>query len=306
MADLTLVVLAAGMGSRYGGMKQLEPVGPSGETIMDYSVYDGVRAGFNRVVFVIRPDMESAFRAFARGRYGAKVDVATVLQRLEDVPPDVSIPAQRTKPWGTGHAVLAAEGATPGPFAVVNADDFYGREAFDAAARFLKLPSTHPTFALIGYRLEDTVSEAGGVNRGVCRVDAEGWLLGIEEVVGIKQADGRMGRWAANGVYYPGDTLVSMNFWCLTPAVFPILGAGFEAFLRSLLPIRPSTHPPIAEFPLPVAFQAALTSGAARVKVLQPGARWWGMTYPADRPAVQTAIRKMVAGGRYRSPLFSP
>lgn len=221
---LTLVVLAAGMGSRYGGMKQLEPVGPGGATLMDYSVHDAILAGFHRVVFVIRPNMEEAFGAFAAARFGRRIEVATAHQRLEAVPPGVVIPPGRAKPWGTSHAVLAAEAVTRGPFAVVNADDFYGRAAIAAAAAFLREPGDQrtPTFALVAYPLAGTLSPTGGVNRGICRVDAAGWLQAIEEVKDIRPAPAPP---------YPRSTVVSMNLWCFTPAVFPLIRDGFATFL---------------------------------------------------------------------------
>src|SRR6476659_5406235 len=191
----TLVLLAAGMGSRYGGVKQLEEVGPGGATLMDYSIYDGVRARFKNVVFIIRPDLEEAFRATILPRYAGKVEVATAHQRLDALPEGIVVPPGREKPWGTGQAVLAAEGAVQGPFVVANADDFYGAPAFAAAAEFLRTPPPEgaAVFALVGYRLSDTLSEHGAVNRGACRVDHEGWLERVEEVYEIAPTtDGKL------------------------------------------------------------------------------------------------------------------
>ena len=286
----TLVVLAAGMGSRYGGLKQLDPVGPGGSTLMDYSVYDAGRAGFGRVVFVIRPDMEEAFRPFVAERYGSAIAVATAHQRREDIPPGVRIPPDRTKPWGTGQAVLAAEPHVTGPFAVINADDFYGRKAYDALARFF-VESRDDTIALVSYRLNDTLSESGGVNRGVCRVDATGWLEGIEEMYDIRRgAEGKLAD--REGRALTDATPVSMNFWGFTPAVFRLLHDGFDTFFRTADLAK-------GEYLLPTELNAAMLRGAVRIRALDAGSRWFGMTYPADRPAVAAALARLVADGVY-------
>lgn len=288
-----LVILAAGMGSRFGGMKQLAAVGPSGETLMDYSVFDAARAGFGSVVFVIRSEMESSFREFASVRYATTLPFTTVHQRLDDVPASARVPADRPKPWGTGQAVLAAEPAVCGPFAVVNADDFYGAEAYAAVTNFFRESAggadarkAAADFALVGYRMQDTLSEAGGVNRGVLRVEDDGSLASIEEVFDI-----RPGSW-------PGETLVSMNMWGFTPAVFRILREGFSQFLTR-------ADVASAEYLLPAAIQHAMDSGAASVRVLDPGSAWFGITYPTDAPSVSAALRGRVADGRYPSPLFA-
>jgi hypothetical protein len=299
-APLTLVVLAAGMGSRYGGMKQLEGVGPAGETLMDYSVYDAVRAGFTRVVFVIRPEMETAFRAFATGRYGSQIGVTTAHQRLDDLPAGFVVPVERRKPWGTAHAVLAAEPGVTGPFVVVNADDFYGEPAYVAAARFLKTEAggSPPAWAVVGYRLRDTLSEAGGVNRGVCHTDAQGWLQGIEEVLDIEVArDGYSGRAGATLRHFDGREPVSMNMWAFTPDVFGLLRGGFVEFLRNEGLER-------REYLLPTVAQEAVRHGEARIRVLDAGSQWHGMTYPDDRRVVAAALRMLTTSGRYPSPLW--
>lgn len=278
------------MGSRYGGLKQLDPVGPNGATLMDYSVFDARRAGFGKVVFVIRPDMEEAFRPFVSERYGSAIDVATARQRREDIPAGVDGPSERTKPWGTGQAVLAAEPEVRGPFAVINADDFYGRAAYEGLAGFFGA-SRDDTFALVGYRLSDTLSESGGVNRGVCKVTADGWLDGIEEMYEIqRRADGT---YAGRGSIPLTDrTLVSMNFWGFTPAVFGLLRRGFADFFRSADLLK-------GEYLLPTEIDRAIHAGRVKVKVLDAGSRWFGMTYPADRPAVSAAIHRLVAEGAY-------
>lgn len=286
----TLVVLAAGMGSRYGGLKQLDPVGPGGATLMDYSVFDAKRAGFGRVVFIIRPDMEEAFRPFVAERYGSTIDVATAHQRKEDIPAGVTPPPDRAKPWGTGQAVLAAERQVNGPFAVINADDFYGRGAYEALARFFA-GNRDDTFALVGYRLVDTLSESGGVNRGVCRVSRDGWLEDIVETYDIqRRADGRLA--GKDGAPIADETPVSMNFWGFTPAVFPLLRAGFDEFFRTADLAK-------GEYLLPSELDRAVKRGAARVRVIESGSRWFGMTYPGDRPAVSAAIHRLVTEGAY-------
>lgn len=288
-----LVILAAGMGSRFGGMKQLAAVGPSGETLMDYSVFDAARAGFGSVVFVIRPEMERSFREFASARYASTVPFTTAHQRLDDVPAGARVHAGRLKPWGTGQAVLAAEPAVGGPFAVVNADDFYGAGAYAAVSSFFSESARDAgareaaaAFALVGYRMQDTLSEAGGVNRGVLRVGSDGALASIEEVFDI-----RSGSW-------PGETLVSMNMWGFTPAVFRILREGFKHFLAR-------DYASNSEYLLPAAIQTAVDGGAATVRVLDPESAWFGITYPADAHSVSTALRGRVADGWYPSPLFA-
>lgn len=288
------------MGSRYGGVKQLEAVGPAGATLMDYSIYDAYRAGFRKVVFVIRADLEEAFRRTILPRYAGKLEVATVHQRLEDTPGGAPVPPGRVKPWGTGQAVLAAAGAVTGPFVVANADDFYGAPAFAAAAEFLRIPAPDgaSVFALVGYRLRDTLSEHGAVNRGVCRVDGEGWLAQVEEVLEIAPAADQalMGRGPRGHVTLQGEALVSMNFWAFTPAIFPILRAGFVRFFDGADAKQ--------EFLLPAAVQDALERRAARVRVLDAGSRWFGMTYPADRPRVETAVSALVRSGVYPERLW--
>jgi len=297
---LTLVVLAAGLGSRYGGLKQLEAVGPGGETLMDYSVYDASVAGFGRVVFVIRPEMETAFRVFAQGRYGERVSVTTAHQRLDDIPSGFVVPVGRVKPWGTAHATLAAEAAVAEPFVVVNADDFYGASAFAAAAAFLREPpGTPPVWALVGYRLRDTLSEAGGVSRAVCGTDTGGRLTTIEEVHEIA-ARGPDFTGLAEGrtLLLKGDEPVSMNIWAFTPEVFGLLRRGFVTFLH-----RPDLEK--SEYLLPTHVQEAIRSGEARVQVLPAGSVWHGITHPADLPRVQAEMRRLHREGHYPPTLWT-
>ncbi len=299
MSILTLVVLAAGMGSRYGGLKQIDPMGPSGETVLDYTVYDAVRAGFGRVLFVIRRDFEAEFRASVGARFtGRGVVVDYVFQSLDALPEGHALPAGRTKPWGTGHAVWCARDALDGPFAVVNADDFYGAGSFARLAEFLRAtdaarPAT-PEFAMVGFRLANTLSEHGAVSRGVCAVGADGMLAGIEEHAGILAAEVGAGA----GCKYKPDTVVSMNCWGFAAADFlPRLDARWREFLAA------NGASEKAEFYLPFAVNDLLAAGEARVRVLPTDDSWFGVTYREDKPRVQAAIAALVASGAYPSPL---
>ncbi len=303
-----LLVLAAGLGSRYGGAKQTEPVGPGGAMLLDYAVFDAARAGFGAVVFVIRPEMDPAFSDTVLPRFVGRVAVRTVHQRM-DQPGDVSIPAGRTKPWGTAHAVLAAADAIAAPFAVINADDFYGRASYEAVAGFLRAPQEPgaPTYALAGFRLDHTLSEAGGVNRAVCEVDGDGWLRAVSEVLHIAADAGGALRGDDHGRprTLRGDVPVSMNLWAFTPAIFPQLRAGFEAFVRGE-PASAVAHadPLKREFLIPTLVQSLISRGEARVRVLPTESRWTGMTHPEDRPVVEARIGEMVGRGEYPERLF--
>jgi hypothetical protein len=297
----TLVILAAGLGRRYGGLKQLESVGPAGETIVDYSIYDAVRAGFGQVTFVIPPDMEDAFRATIGRRYGQVVPVVYAHQRLEAVPPGFAVPAGRTKPWGTGQAVLSVADKVRAPFAVANADDFYGADSFAALSAFLQQPQTGvPVHALVGYGLRNTLSESGTASRAVCRCTVDGWLEDIVETVGIekhsvgahwKDEHGRIRN-------FTGDETVSMNLWGFVQEFFTELRAAFERFLRD----RGSSTD--AEFYLPAVVQDALRGGRARVRVLPSTDRWCGITNPRDKDEVVRFIRGLVEQGTYPSKLW--
>ena len=298
--DLQLVILAAGLGSRYGGMKQLEGVGPGGTTLMEYSLYDARRAGFDEAIFVIRSDMEEAFEEFANARFGARIPWRTAIQRLEDVPSGVLVPPDRKKPWGTAQAVLAAADRVHAPFAVLNADDFYDTPSFSALAGHLRAHAGDqpPSYAVVGFRLGDTVPEGGGVNRGWCRADSRGWLESVEEVIRIAPAPGGFAGAGESGpVVLPADALVSMNLWGFTPAVFDTLRRGFAAFFRSGDPVR-------GEYLIPTAIRAALERRECRVRVLDAGSRWFGVTHPADRPAVAAALQQLVRDGRYPERLW--
>jgi len=299
---LTLVVLAAGAGSRYGKLKQVEPLGPAGETLIDYTIHDARRAGFRAVVLIIRPEMEATFGRLARARYAPLVDVALAPQRLDDLPDGFRAPPSRTKPWGTAHALLAAEPLVHGPFAVVNADDFYGAESLAAAAEFLARPpseAARPEFAIVAYRLRDTLSPAGPVNRAVCRTTDGVWLRALEEVRDITRRGDGVTRGVAGGatVELDGDTPISMNLWAFTPAVFPLLHRALRDFLAG-------DPAPDAECLLPDAMAAALARDEVRVCVLPAGRGWFGITHPADRDIVQAALRRLGESGRYPVPLI--
>src|SRR5574338_208997 len=262
-----LVILAAGLGSRYGGLKQLDAVGPGGATLLEYSLYDARRAGFGEAIFVIRSDMEEAFTEFANARFGTRIPWRSAVQRIEDIPTGVMAPPDREKPWGTAQAVLAAADLVHGPFAVLNADDFYGAAAFTALAGFLRAHAgaVPPHYAVVGFRLGDTVPESGGVNRGWCRTGPDGWLESVEEVIGIEpRPDGFAGRAESGPVLLPAGALVSMNLWGFTPAVFDTLRREFAEFFRSQDPLR-------GEYLIPTAIRASLQRGECRVRVLDAG-----------------------------------
>ncbi|HYD82926.1 MAG TPA: sugar phosphate nucleotidyltransferase [Opitutus sp.] len=293
--QLSLVILAAGMGSRYGGLKQLDGVGPGGETLLDYAVHDAVRAGFTRVVFIIRQAFEAEFRAQVGARYAGVIQVDYVFQELDALPAGFTAPAERTKPWGTGHAVWCARSAIVGPFAVVNADDFYGRDSYVQLARFLRATGGggRPEVALVGFTLANTLSENGAVSRGVCAVRDDGLLRGIVEHTGIRRED------VGSGRTFTGDEIVSMNCWAFTPAIFAGLERQFAEFLRN------RAAEPKAEFYLPAAISELIATGAVDVQVLPTQASWFGVTYREDKPGVEAAIGRLIAAGEYPATLNS-
>lgn len=294
----TLVMLAAGLGSRFGGNKQLAEVGPHGARLMDYSIYDAHRAGCTRVVFVIREELELEFRRSILPRYAGHLETAVVHQRLDALPPGHSAPVGRTKPWGTAQAVLAAEPAVPGPFIVANADDRYGAAAFAAAAGFLaSAPSGEA--ALVSYALRDTLSEHGSVNRGVCQLGADGSLAQIDEVREIRAAvDGRLvGQGSGGEVALSPETPVSMNLWAFGRGIFTVLEAGFRRFLEST--------DRTGEYYIPTAVAAAIADGSLVVRTLPARSTWCGLTHPADRPKVVDAIHAAIRAGEYPERLWS-
>lgn len=299
----TLLVLAAGMGSRYGGLKQIDPVGPSGEVVLDYSVHDALWAGFDRIVFVIRRDFEEAFRDVVLSRYAGVAEVVLAYQELDDLPAGISLPEGREKPWGTGHAIWCARDVIDGPFLVVNADDFYGMEAFSVMATFLKSKAAQTSFAMVAYPIRNTLSEHGAVSRGICTVGDNDTLLDVEECSGIHvTASGDLVGTDATGNLrtFQGEEMVSMNFWGFTPDLFGMLGDQFANFLNSggLANLK-------SEFYIPTAVTNVIESGIKPVLVKHSNGRWFGVTYREDRDAVAGTISAMVAQGLYKTPLWN-
>jgi hypothetical protein len=296
--------MAAGMGSRYGGLKQLDPVGPSGEVILEYSVFDAIRAGFDSAVFVIRRDFESEFRARVLSRFHGRCRADVAFQGIDDLPAGFAAPRERKKPWGTTHAVLRAKTLVASPFCVINADDFYGESGFRAAGAFLSAGPTSaergPSAAMVAYRLANTLSEHGGVTRGVCRVGAGGRLEGIAELGPIARTPGgaEYRPDGASPIPLAGDELVSMNFWAFTPAIFSELETLFEEFLREHL------QDPAAEFLLPHAVDALIERRGLDVSVLECDGAWFGVTHGADMPKAREAVAALVRAGAYPSPLW--
>jgi hypothetical protein len=301
-AKLTLLVLAAGMGSRFGGLKQIAALGPSGETVLEYSVHDALRAGFDRVVFVVRRDFEDQFRSQIVSRFANRVDVALAFQNLDDLPAPFTAPAGRAKPWGTAHAVLAARKAVDSPFAVINADDFYGADAYVKLAQFLRKTSAQDKparFCMVAYELGRTLSEHGTVSRGVCKVSPDGLLESITEREKIRAA--ATGPEAAIGESWeplPADAPVSMNMMGFTPALFPMLAERFGLFLQE------RGNDPKAECYLPESVTFALNHGWATVNVLRTSGQWMGITYPGDKEAFTASVRRFCDAGEYASPLW--
>ncbi|HNQ22189.1 MAG TPA: NTP transferase domain-containing protein [Phycisphaerae bacterium] len=298
----SLVMLAAGISSRYGGCKQLEPVGPGGETVTDYTVYDAWRSGFGRVVFVIRAEMEPTFRETLGARIGRHLPVNYVHQRLEALPAGFQPPAGRTKPWGTGHAVLAAGDTLADPFVVANADDYYGASSVAMLGEFLQQrdPGPVPTYAMVGYPVRDTLPATGAVSRGLCRCTPDGWLERIDEIIGIERhGDGGCYRDATGATQLvDGGACVSMNLWAFRPQFLRQALEGFTAFLRA------NGQTLDREFYLPVAVADVMRQGRARVRVLPARERWCGLTHRADRSAVTDMVRDLVARGVYPERLW--
>ena len=294
--SMTLVILAAGIGSRYGGLKQMDPVGPSGEFILDYSVYDALRAGAERVVFVIRHDIQEAFKAIIGSRIGKRAPVAYVCQELTDLPDGYAVPPERKKPWGTAHAVLVAAAAVDGPFVAANADDFYGCETFEVLFRFLRETARDPRrYAMPGFILRNTVSEHGSVARGVCQVSPQGRLEKVVERTDIASV---AGGFRCTGQSLTGDEIVSLNIWGFKPTMFDHLRREFPRFLDT---VRAN---PKAEFFLPTVVNALIAAGAAPVDVLHTPCAWFGATYPQDKPKVVKAIGTLIARGVYPANLW--
>jgi UTP-glucose-1-phosphate uridylyltransferase len=293
MTEPTLLVLAAGMGSRYGGLKQMDPIGANGETIIDYSIFDAMRAGFRNVIFVIRRDIEQQFRNIVGARFEKKIAVEYVFQELDKLPAGFSVPANRTKPWGTGQAILMAADTIHGPFAAINADDFYGANSFRALAAHLK--SGSPDFAMVGFVLRNTLSEFGSVARGVCTTTTGGYLESVTEMTKIERNGAGATAIGPDGttLRLTGDETVSMNMWGFTPSLFDELRERFVAFLQQ------HGNEEKSEFYIPSAVNEIVRSNRARAKVLRTPDAWFGVTYREDRPFVVKSIRELIARGDY-------
>lgn len=304
MKKTALVIMAAGIGSRFGGgIKQLASVGPGGEIIMDYSIHDAIRAGFDKIVFIIRRDIEKDFREVIGGRIEALcaergIETAYAFQSLEDIPEGFAVPEGRAKPWGTGQAVLSARGVVNEPFAVINADDYYGKEAFVKLHDFLVEDNAPNEFCMAGFILKNTLSENGGVTRGVCRVDENGCLADIDETPNIVKTAGGA---ETDGRPLDPDSYVSMNMWGLKPEFMPMLAEGFEEFFRDRVPQNPIK----AEYLLPEYIGGLLKAGKVSVKVLKTVDEWFGVTYAEDKPLVIESFGKLIAGGAYSEDLYS-
>ncbi len=296
----TLVIMAAGMGSRFGGLKQLTPVGPNGQMIIDYSIYDAIQAGFGKIVFVIKHEIEKDFRELIGDRVAQKIPVEYVFQELDKLPEGYRVPEGRQKPWGTAHAILLCHGVVKEPFMVINADDFYGSECYRLLGSFLSDPPKGDKlqFAMAGYILKNTLTENGSVARGVCRVSEDSKLLGLEERTCIEYVDGKPMFTEDGGATYEPldeDCTVSMNAWAFPADILEHLGERFQAFLDTTA----KENPLKAECYLPTVVNDMLAEGLAETTVLRTDDRWYGMTYAADKADVQNAIAAMTEQGIY-------
>lgn len=304
MKKTTLVVMAAGIGSRFGGgIKQLEPVGPSGEIIIDYSIHDAMEAGFDKVVFIIRRDLEKDFREVIGDRMERRVETAYAFQEMEDLPEGFTKPEGRTKPWGTGQAILCCKDLVKEPFAVINADDYYGKEAFVKVHDYLaqeRGQGARMEFCMAGFLLGNTLSENGGVTRGICSVDKEQHLTRVTETKNIVKTEQGAAVQSEDGTLTPVDVHcpVSMNMWGLTPEIFPVLESGFREFLLGL------SDRTKGEYLIPTIMDGLIQEKKANVTVLESGDRWFGVTYREDKPAVIRSFRELIAAGVYKERLF--
>lgn len=298
----TLVILAAGMGSRYGGLKQIDPVGPSGETILDYSVFDAIRAGFGKVVFIIRKEIENDFKEVFVSRLSKHIEIEWVFQELGKLPEGYFVPQGRIKPWGTGHALMMVADVVKEPFAVINADDFYGRQAFETITGFFteqeKLNQNN--YAMVAYELSNTLSDFGTVSRGICVTDDQGWLSSVTELTKIASSDNIIADIQPDGTttILKGNDPVSMNFWGFTPSLFSHLEKEFTRFLDS-----DKDHTK-SEFYIPSVVDTLIKSGQEQVKVLRNPGQWFGITYQEDKPIVIEKVKDLINNGDYPSKLW--
>ncbi|MDD5832296.1 MAG: sugar phosphate nucleotidyltransferase [Clostridiales bacterium] len=308
--DTALVIMAAGIGSRFGGgIKQLEPVGLNGEIIMDFSIHDAIEAGFNKIVFIIRHDIEEVFREVIGNRIEKLcaelgVSVSYAFQDMNAVPEGVTVPGGRRKPWGTGQAILSCKGIVDCPFIVINADDYYGKKGFKKVHDYLEASEDPSDYCMAGFVIKNTLSDNGAVTRGVCRMNAEGYLTDVDETSNIIKvlgnAEGDFGV-EADGIGIDPESLVSMNMWGLKPELIDLLEDGFKEFFA----VTPADRIEKAEFLLPMFIDGLIKSGRAAVKVLDTDDRWFGVTYKEDKPVVVESIRRLISEGVYREDLFS-
>ena len=297
----TLVILAAGMASRYGSMKQIQSFGPSGETIMDYSIFDAIKAGFGKIVFIIREDFAEDFKNIFEPKLNGKIKTEYVFQRLEDHLGRHTLPAERKKPWGTAHAILAAKNVITEPFAVINADDFYGSDAFKKAYDFLVNECDNQTYCIVGYQLNRTLSDNGSVSRGVCEVDEKGNLISIHERTKIYRNDAGVITYEDEGGLHEVDenSVVSMNFWGFAPNVLGVIESQFHEYLDD------NITDPKAEFFIPIVADKFIKSGMGVIKVIPTMSKWFGVTYKEDAPSVQASLDGLVDAGEYPTNLWA-
>jgi len=296
----TLFILAAGMGSRYGGLKQIDGLGPNGETIMDYSVYDALRAGFGKIVFVIRKDFEADFREVVLAKYQNKIPCEVCFQSLDKVPEGCTYNPERQKPWGTNHAVLMGKELIHEPFAVINADDFYGKDAFRVMAEFLQsVEGSQNQYAMVGYRVQNTLSEHGTVSRGVCATDEKGFLTDVVELTKIEEIGGKiLNSEEGQEIEIAPNTPVSMNFWGFTPEYFNYVEESFIQFLKT------NGQELKKEFYIPTLINDLIKANKATCQVLDTTAKWFGVTYAEDRPQFILKINELINKGVYPEKLF--
>ncbi|MCU0362430.1 MAG: NTP transferase domain-containing protein [Bacteroidales bacterium] len=297
----TLLVLAAGMGSRYGGNKQLDEVGPSGETIIDYSIYDAIRAGFGKIVFVIRRDIEEQVRERFVKRLKGKIEVDYVFQEITNLPEGSKVTPERQKPWGTSHAILVTAEKINEPFGVINADDYYGVESFTILRDFLINDKDPNNFCIVGYKMGNTLSDHGHVNRGVCRVDEKGFLKNIVETRQISKTATGAEAPAPDGsmLKFTGEEVVSMNLWGFKPSCYSFLGSEFRSFIDR------HGMDPKSELDIPTSIDKFVKSGEVTIKILMSNERWFGVTYREDKPFVVESLNRMIAAGVYPSRIYS-
>jgi UTP-glucose-1-phosphate uridylyltransferase len=296
----TLLILAAGMGSRFGGLKQVEPIGPNGEAIIDYSIYDAIKAGFGKVVFVIRESFADAFKEKFDPKLKGKIDVDYVFQELDNLPEGFSLPEGREKPWGTAHAILVTKNVINEPFCALNADDFYGYNAYKVMADFLTQSANPTEYSMVGYKLSHTLSDYGSVSRGICDVDENDLLRKIVETIKIIKRDNKIISIESDGseVELTGNESASMNIWGFKPSVFPILEEKFTEFLKNHI------NEPKSEIYIPSVVFDMIQEKKAKVKVLKADSPWFGVTYKEDKPRVVAKINKLIEQGEYPEKLY--